>query len=72
MNDELNNLHDTVSNLLSNGLHNWGDALTQAASDHDDNKFLSTIQALLTIRNVLTPLVSGQTTSTPPEGAGHG
>ncbi|PHV09712.1 hypothetical protein [Chitinimonas sp. BJB300] len=74
MNDELNTLHHTVSNLLSDVLHSWGDAVTQTTAGADGNKFLRAVQALQTIHNVLTPLVADPTasTTTPPEGAGHG
>lgn len=58
MQDELNNLHAHVSQLMSNHLSAWANDLANAAAGQDDGRFLAVLHALLTSRSALAPLVS--------------
>ncbi|WP_199153366.1 hypothetical protein [Chromobacterium sp. ASV23] len=58
MQDELNHLHEQVSQLLGNHLGAWANDLMNTTAGHDDSRFLSVLHALLAMRSALAPLVS--------------
>lgn len=71
MQDELNSLHDTASKLLGSHLSSWADSLMNATAGHDDNKYLTVLHTLLTIRSALAPLVSGSQASGGQQDVSH-
>ncbi|AXE34816.1 hypothetical protein [Chromobacterium phragmitis] len=57
MQEELNHLHDTATQLLGEHLGNWADSLLNAGGGHSDSRFIEALHALLTVRAALAPLV---------------
>lgn len=63
--EELNELHTIASSLLGSHLSQWAESLAaqsleNTTAGHDDNKALSVLHALLSVRTALSPLVGNQ------------
>ncbi|HVE08663.1 MAG TPA: hypothetical protein VNE00_15530 [Paraburkholderia sp.] len=59
MQDDLNQLHDIASKLLSSHLATWAESLTHTFA-HDDNQYLGVLHALLSVRSALAPFIGQQ------------